>query len=71
MGYWNCGLLGVAEEIYLNMVTTDKKLKSGHHPLFIPNIPYFHHAIFPLIILRPTSPLGDEVKSDPPDNLRY
>jgi len=26
------------------------KLKSGHHPLFIPNIPFFHHSIIPFVI---------------------
>jgi hypothetical protein len=30
------------------MDDTDQKLKSGHHPLFIPNIPFFQHSIIPL-----------------------
>jgi hypothetical protein len=28
-------------EIYFYMDDTDQKLKSGHHPLFIPNIPIY------------------------------
>ena len=43
MGYWNIGMLEYwvwRIEIYFYMDDTDQKLKSGHHPLFIPNIPF-------------------------------
>jgi hypothetical protein len=33
--------LGLAEEVYFYIDDTDLKLKSGHHPLFIPDIPSF------------------------------
>ena len=51
MGYWNIGMLEYwvwRIEIYFYMDDTDQKLKSGHHPLFIPIIPFFHHSIIPL-----------------------
>jgi hypothetical protein len=35
-------------EIYFYIDDTHQKLKSGHHPLFIPNIPFFHHSIIPI-----------------------
>jgi hypothetical protein len=44
MGYWNNGILEYwvwRNVIYFNIDDTDQKLKSGHHPLFIPNIPIF------------------------------
>ena len=40
---WNIGMLEYwvwRIEIYFYMDDTDQKLKSGHHPLFIPNIPF-------------------------------
>jgi hypothetical protein len=43
-------------EIYFYMDDTDQKLKSGHHPLFIPIIPFFHHATG--YLLTSTTPLG-------------
>jgi hypothetical protein len=47
MGYWNDGILGLADEVYFYIDDTDQKLKSGHHPIIIPNIPFFHHSIIP------------------------
>jgi hypothetical protein len=35
--------------IYFYIDCTDQKIKSDHHPLFIPNIPFFHHSIIPLV----------------------
>jgi hypothetical protein len=66
MGYWNVGILKNRvwrNEIYFNIDGTDKKLKSRHHPLFIPNIPIFHHSIVPLVISLQTPPLGGETKA--------
>jgi len=40
--YWN--------EIHFYMDDIDQKIKSEHHPLFIPTIPSFHHSIIPLVI---------------------
>jgi len=53
MGYWNNGMLEYwvwRNEIYFYIDDADQKLKLGHHPLFIPNIPFFHHSIIPLVI---------------------
>jgi len=50
MGYWNNGMLEYwiwRNEIYFYIDDIDQKLKSEHHPLFIPNIPFFHHSNFP------------------------
>jgi hypothetical protein len=49
---WNNGMLeyGVwRNEIYFYLYSPHQKLKSGHHPLFIPNIPFFHHSIIPSV----------------------
>jgi hypothetical protein len=48
MGYWNNGILEYwvwRNEIYFYKDVIDQKLKSEHHPLFIPNIPFFHYSI--------------------------
>ncbi len=37
-------------EIYSYLDAIDQKLKSGHHPLLIPNIPLFQHSIIPMVI---------------------
>jgi hypothetical protein len=50
-------------EIYFYIDDIDQKLKSEHHPLFIPNIPFFHDSIIPLVIYRQTPPLWGEVKA--------
>jgi len=66
MGYWNNGILEYwvwRNESYFYMDDTDQKLKSGHHPLLIPNIPIFHHSIIPLVIQRQTTPLWGEIKA--------
>jgi hypothetical protein len=42
---------------------TDQQLKSGHHPLLIPNIPYFHHSIISLFIEQYAIPLGVNIKA--------
>jgi hypothetical protein len=66
MGYWNNGMLEYwawRNEIYFNIDDTDKKLKLRHHPLFIPNIPFFQHSIIPLVISRQTPPLWGEIKA--------
>jgi hypothetical protein len=47
---WGIGMLEYwiwRIEIYFYMDDTDQKLKSGHHPLFIPIIPFFHYSIIP------------------------
>jgi hypothetical protein len=65
MGYWNNGMLEYwvwRNEIYFYLDDYDQKLKSGHHPLFIPNIPYIHHSIIPLVNLRQTPPHWGENK---------
>jgi len=53
MGCWNNGILEYwvrRNDICFYLEYTDQKLKSGHHPLFIPNIPIFQHSIIPLVI---------------------
>jgi hypothetical protein len=48
IGYWNNGMLEYwvwRNEIYFYIKDIDQKLKSEHHPLFIPNISFFHHSI--------------------------
>jgi len=53
MVYWKNGVLECwvwRNEIYFYIDGSHQKLKSGHHPLFIPNIPFFHHSIIPLVI---------------------
>jgi hypothetical protein len=55
LGYWNIGMLEYRVwriEIYFYMDDTDQKLKSGHYPLFIPTIPFFHHSINPENLLE-------------------
>ena len=50
---WNNGILEYwvwRNAIYFYVDNTDQKLKSDHHPLFIPNIPIFQHSIIPLVI---------------------
>jgi hypothetical protein len=37
-------------EIYFYIDDSDQKLTSEHHPLYILNIPFFHHSIIPLVI---------------------
>jgi hypothetical protein len=32
------------------MDDTDQQLKSAYHPLFMPNIPFFHPSIIPLVV---------------------
>jgi hypothetical protein len=46
-------------EIDFYLDDTDQELKSVHHPLFTPNIPFFHHSIIPLVI----PPLRCEIKA--------
>jgi hypothetical protein len=41
----------------------DQKLKSGPHPLFIPNIPFFHDSIIPLATYGQPPPLWGEIKA--------
>ena len=47
MGYWNAGILVQRDEICFYMDGTDKNIKSNHYPLFVPDIPFFHHSINP------------------------
>ena len=53
MEHWNVGIL--KNRVWWNvscfyMDGTDQIIKSDHHPLLIPNIPFFHHSIIPWII---------------------
>jgi hypothetical protein len=50
MKYWNVGMSALAEGDLLYMYVTDKKINSDQHPLFMPNIPFFHHSIIPWAI---------------------
>jgi hypothetical protein len=53
MEFWNVGILKThvwRHEIYFYIDGTDQKIKSDHHPLLIPNIPFFHHSIIPWVI---------------------
>jgi len=47
--YWSVGILGLAELNLFYMNIKDQKIKSDHHPLFIPNIPLFQYSITPLL----------------------
>jgi len=40
----------LADEIYFYMDDTDQKFKSEHYPLFLANIPFFHHSIISSVI---------------------
>jgi len=50
MEYWNVGIMGLAECDLFYMDGADPKIQSDPHPLLIPNIPFFHHSIIPLVI---------------------
>jgi hypothetical protein len=65
MGHWNNGMLEYwvwRNEIYFYIDGPDRKVKSGHHPLFIPNIPFFHHSMG--YLMANTTPLGVKSKPD-------
>jgi hypothetical protein len=47
MECWNTGFGGMKSMFYIDDI--DQKLKSEHHPLFIPNIPFFHLSIIPIV----------------------
>jgi len=49
MEYWNVGILGLPELDLFYLDGTDQKIKSDHHPLLIPNIPFFQYSIIPWI----------------------
>jgi len=70
-GYWNNGMLEYwvwRNEIYFNLAGPHRKLKSAHRPLFIPNIPFFHHSLIPLV--NPT-PCGVKSKPGPLVKILY
>jgi hypothetical protein len=62
MECWNTEDPRRADEMYFYMDGPDQKLKSGYHPLFAPNIPFFSpvrrlyepEAIIPIFPLFPT-----------------
>jgi hypothetical protein len=58
--FWNDGFGGVRSIFFVD--SADQKLKSGPDPVIIPNIPFFHHSIFPLAI-KVIPPLRGEIKS--------
>ena len=51
--WWNSGIMeswnnaSGGMRLNYNLDGTDKNLKSGPHPLFIPNIPPFQYSIIP------------------------
>jgi len=49
-------------EIQFYMCGTDRKLKSRHHPLLIPNIPFLHHSTNPMVNLQHETLLLGEIK---------
>ena len=55
--------MGLAEWDLFYWGGTDQRIKSDHHPFFIPNIPLFHHSIIPLGVKGKRHPSG--VKSVP------
>jgi hypothetical protein len=61
MECWNTGFGGMRSIFHID--GTEQKLISDHHPLFIPNIPIFHHSIIPWVIWRQTPPLWGEIKA--------
>ena len=68
MECWNTGFGGMRFIfIYMTLIFyihgTDQKLKLERHPLFIPNIPFFHHSNFPSVIKRQMLPLKNEIKA--------
>jgi hypothetical protein len=44
---------------------TELKIKLDHHPLLIPNIPYFHHSIIPRVLGQQPPPLWSEINAWP------
>jgi hypothetical protein len=53
MEYWNVGILKTSvwpNKIYFYVDGADQKIKSDHHPLFIPNIPFFHDSNIPWVM---------------------
>jgi hypothetical protein len=69
--YWNNGMLEYwvwRNEICFNLAGPHRKLKSAHHPLFIPNIPFSHHSLIPLV--NPT-PSGAKSKPGPLVKIPY
>jgi hypothetical protein len=46
MECWNTGF--IRNEINFYFDGLKQEIKSGHHPLFRPNIPFFHHSIIPM-----------------------
>jgi hypothetical protein len=49
------------------MDSADQTIKSDHHPLLIPNIPFFHHSIIPRVPWRQTPPLSPSCKLYEPE----
>jgi hypothetical protein len=49
MEYWKVGMLVLSEwDLFVNYEDgTYQNIKLDHHPLSIPNIPWFHHSIIP------------------------
>jgi hypothetical protein len=61
MGYWNDGILEYwvwRNGIYFYLDGPQQNLKSGQHPLFIPNIPFFQHSIIPQLHVTGIKPVS-------------
>jgi len=61
--YWNTGFSGM-RSIYIHTARIRGKIR--HHPLFIPNIPSFHHSIIPSVLNGKQHPSGVKSKPGPP-----
>jgi len=69
MEYWNVGML----KIHLRRTGIsgmasvpskdgkDQNIKSDQHPLLIPNIPFFHASIIPLVIEHQKPTIRNEI----------
>jgi len=65
MEYWNVGIMGLAELDLFYVAGKNQKIKSAHHPLLIPNIPFFQYSIIPWVLELPTPPLRGGPKPGP------
>jgi hypothetical protein len=61
MEFWKVGFSGLRSNFIMGC---DQKLKLENHPLLIPNIPFFHHSIIPLVTQRQTPPFWLESKPE-------
>ena len=62
----NVGILGLADWDLFYIDSPQSKLKSGHHPFFKPNIPFFHYSNIPLVLVICTTLSRPQAWYNPP-----